>query len=330
MEQEWSANPFQDPSVQAVGGTTRNVTTISSGVTATDEYNPFAPPTSAARTAPRVAPASTAVNVPSAPASKPTPTGATFSALADREAEIQRREDELRQKQAELDAKEAELARKSGKANQVPNWPPFPAWMPPPFKPWIHHSISEDIPSDNQVTMRNMFGLWYYHCFCYVVNVVAAIAGTACDTCDSTSTNVIIAVVFMCIATPASFKMWYRILYNGLKKDRAVNFMIFFFVFGFQILANFYFTLGFQGTGACGWISAIVAMSNHAAIGIFYIISAVAWTVNTAACVYMIIKIHSWYKGTDYTLDRAQSELATDAAKNPTIQDTVIRTAFSS
>jgi hypothetical protein len=34
------------------------------------------------------------------------------------------------------------------------------------------------------------------------------------------------------------------------RNDSAAAFMVFFFVFGFQILANIYFALGFFGTGA--------------------------------------------------------------------------------
>lgn len=40
------------------------------------------------------------------------------------------------------------------------------------------------------------------------------------------------------------------LLLSPLRNDSAAGFMVFFFVFGFQILANVYFALGFFGTGA--------------------------------------------------------------------------------
>eukprot|EP00123_Amoebidium_parasiticum_P001153 comp12193_c0_seq1/m.6959 comp12193_c0_seq1/g.6959 ORF comp12193_c0_seq1/g.6959 comp12193_c0_seq1/m.6959 type:complete len:325 (-) comp12193_c0_seq1:208-1182(-) len=321
-DEDWTANPFADPAVtQATGPST---TSIKPPASTTVEINSVGAPAQ---------PFSPLTPTPVGASSQPRSSSLADRALADKEAELARKEEQLRRQQAELDQRERELARKSQTVKREPNWPKFPAWMPPPFKPWIFHSITDDIPVELHTTMRRMFGLWHYVCFCYLLNLIAAISGTACSTCESTGSNLGIAIAFFCLGIPGAFKMWYQILYNGIKKDRAVNFMIFFFVFGFQILANLYFALGMQGTGACGWGSMVTAWNYSGFIGFFYLLSAIGWSVCIGACVFMIVQVHAWYAGTDYTLDRVQGELATDAANNPTVRDNLadglLRNAFT-
>lgn len=42
----------------------------------------------------------------------------------------------------------------------APNWPPFPANLPWPFKPMFYHNIYEEIPLVNQGDTMRMYQLW--------------------------------------------------------------------------------------------------------------------------------------------------------------------------
>eukprot|EP00124_Ichthyophonus_hoferi_P005842 Ihof_evm1s987 gene=Ihof_evmTU1s987 len=276
-EDGWTANPFADPAIwQATSESTATTVPaaakpVNGPATLSSVHNPG---TSTTET-----PTSTTVS------------GLPGTDLSEREAEIARKEEQLQRQQAELDQRERELARRGqGSGYRPPNWPNFPAWLPPPFRPIIYHSIPDDIPVDNQVNMNRMFALWHYLCLCYLLNLIAAISGTACSTCTSTGANVGIAVVLFVLGIPSSFKLWYFMLYTGIRKDRSVNFMIFFFIFGFQILTAIYLCLGIPGTGACGWVGAVQAVKVNGAIGFFYFVSAIAWTLLIGACVFMIIE----------------------------------------
>eukprot|EP00124_Ichthyophonus_hoferi_P000438 Ihof_evm9s16 gene=Ihof_evmTU9s16 len=285
-DDEWSANPFQNPSVRDAHGTTttRGVTTMRDSVTSTGEFNPFSPVV--AQTVPIRDQYEGDVTVSAVPLHTG-PDWVRAPELAEKEAELKKREEELAQRKLELDEKEANLQQ--GK-QRVPNWPPFPKWCPAPFKPWIYHSIPTDIPADCQANVRHVYAIWFFTSLCYLINFIAALSGLGCRACGQTTRNVIIATFFLVFGVVVSFNFWYRTLYNGFRKDRSVNFMIFFFVFGFQILTNIYFTIGVEGTGACGWMAAYVAGRGKDPVAIVYIISSVFWTLNVMGSIVMIIK----------------------------------------
>lgn len=66
-----------------------------------------------------------------------------------------------------------------------------------------------------------------------------------------------LSILYAVLFTPASFLCWYRPAYKAFRTDSSFNFMVFFFIFFFQMIMLIIQTIGIKGSGYCGFITAI-------------------------------------------------------------------------
>ena len=82
-----------------------------------------------------------------------------------------------------------------------------------------------------------------------------------------------------------------------------------------------------------GFFTAIAAISDSLIVSIFCFISGGLWSAAGVLAVYVFMEVHQWYSGSDYTIDRAQGEMAREAANNETIRsgvtDSILKNMFT-
>jgi len=347
------ANPFDDPSIQAVAGSATAVIEVDD-----NNDNPFHE---------------------SAASSQPI-TGNIGRSKAQGAA------DELRARQAELDRKEAELRRREnalngGTADRPKNWPPLPTWSP--IKACFYHDIEVEIPQDFQMTVRRMYHMWLGYVLTLFVNVCVFLiilfaysepsgevtptaqaisasttsklaSSTTISTATTTNTtnsttpqddsgpslsrrrrasgtdsqciddslfyNLVMSIVWFIIFAPASM-IWYRAIYKAFRDDSSFQFFLFFFIYFFQLIFHIVQAIGANDMGYGGWLQVFRYMSCNVFCGILLVITAVAFTGNAVMCVMQIMRIHDIYRSTGKTLADAQNEWATGVISNPTVQN---------
>jgi hypothetical protein len=315
-------NPFVDPSVTA------HTKPAGGGL---EEYNPFAdqpkpqpvptqqPPPYAA---PAPAPVFVGTTTPMYTPATIEPTSAApkpfTSAYGGQDDAMRQRQEELERKAQELQRKEDELKNIQRTVDKQKNFPPLPKFMP--CNPCFYHDISVEIPIENQKTCRMLFYIWQLYIFALFFN---AICGLADLTWKGTGELFGISILWLLLFGPCSFVIWYRPVYKALKSDSSFNYMLFFFMFGCQIVFCCIFALGI-GSLACGWISAaakIGGKDGNEAVGAMMFVCASLWTVLAIFMILILRKIHSSYRNSGASMEKAQGEFARDVMKNKTVQN---------
>lgn len=139
-----------------------------------------------------------------------------------------------------------------------------------------------------------------------------------------------LALFFCFLFTPASFLCWYRPAYKAFKSDSSVNFMLFFFVFFFQMIITIFQTIGLPGTGTCGFIVALEQFHGGFGgilIGILCLLIATSFGVCAAGDIMMLTKVHSIYRSSGASFAKAQAEFTSEFVRNPHVQQAATNAA---
>uniref|UniRef100_A0A1A8HAW5 Secretory carrier-associated membrane protein n=1 Tax=Nothobranchius korthausae TaxID=1143690 RepID=A0A1A8HAW5_9TELE len=314
-----SDNPFQDPSVQHVRQS------IPAGL---EEYNPFtdAKPPSAGMAARTAGP-----TVGTQPAiMKPTEEPPAYSQLQSQEppqaaAELLKRQEELERKAAELDRREREMQSLSATGGRKNNWPPLPERFP--VGPCFYHDITVDIPVEFQKTVKIMYYLWMLHSGTLLANLVGCLAWFCVD--PTRGVDFGLSLLWLLLFTPCSFVCWYRPLYGAFRNDSSFRFFVFFFVYICQFGIYVIQCIGIAGWGASGWISALTCLNTSIPVGILMILVAALFTSLAVLSLIMFKKVHSMYRTTGASFEKAQQEFATGVMSNKTVQTAAANAASS-
>ncbi|KAM4661903.1 secretory carrier-associated membrane protein 3 isoform 1-T1 [Discoglossus pictus] len=321
-------NPFQDPAVTEHRPSNQYATL--------DVYNPFdnrgVPPPyhdpQNVQPAPATLPAPppTVPSVP--PLKKQSPTEpknygsyGTQDSTAAATAELLRRQEELNRKAEELDRRERELqnAAIGGTALRQNNWPPLPSFCP--VKPCFYQDVSVEIPQEFQKTVTLMYYLWLFSTGALFLNFLATLAHFCVSTSEGPGFG--LAILWLLLFTPCSFVCWYRPLYKAFRSDSSFNFFVFFFIFFVQDILYVLEAIGIPGWGFSGWIIALTALkNNYVAVSVLMMIVALMLTVTAVLGIIMLKRIHSMYRRTGASFQKAQQEFAAGVFSNP-----VVRTA---
>lgn len=304
-------NPFADPSV------TSQTTQQNRGI---DDYNPF----DAQKT--MQTPQQPPVYTPSAPATiepevAPTYQAKPFGGVAavNQDDSMRKRQEELERKAAELDRKEQELKTRQKTMPKENNFPPFPKFCP--LTPCFYHDISADIPIQSQRTCKMVFYLWQLYVLTLLFNFISGLA-LLCDGGSDGAVTFGVSLLYLILFPPSSFLFWYRPLYKALRSDSSFNYFLFFFVFFFQILFGVLYAIGIPGFGTCGWINgAKHADSGHIAVAAMMFVCAALFTLLVVLKIFLLRKIHAFYRASGASLQKAQSEFATGVATNKDVQN---------
>ncbi|KAM9841373.1 secretory carrier-associated membrane protein 1-like [Aulostomus maculatus] len=304
-------NPFQDPSV------TQARQAAPPGL---EEYNPFsdakpAPAGVAAKTASPTIHTQPAIMKPTEePPAYTQPQGQEQSSGA--AAELLRRQEELERKAAELDRREREMQSLSASGGRKNNWPPLPEKFP--VGPCFYHDITVDIPVEYQKTVKSMYYLWMCHTGTLLANVVGCLAWFCVSPTHGSDFG--LSILWFLLFTPCSFVCWYRPVYGAFRSDSSFRFFIFFFVYICQFGVYVLQCIGISGWGACGWITALMGLNQNLPVGIIMILIASLFTSLAVMSLIMFKKVHTLYRTTGASFEKAQQEFATGVMSNKTVQ----------
>ncbi|KAF7651642.1 hypothetical protein LDENG_00107530 [Lucifuga dentata] len=297
------SNPFQDPSVTQV---------TQAAPPGLEEYNPF---TDGKMTPTAMAARAAAPTLNTQPAiMKPTEEPPAYS--QSQAQDLLRRQDELERKAAELDRREREMQSLSASGGRKNNWPPLPERFP--VGPCFYHDITVDIPVEFQKTVKLMYYLWMFHTGTLMVNLLGCLAWFCVDAGRGVDFG--LSILWLLLFTPCSFVCWYRPLYGAFRSDSSFRFFVFFFVYICQFGVYVLQSIGIAGWGASGWISALTALNKSIPVGIIMILIAALFTSLAVMSLVMFKKVHSLYRTTDASFEKAQQEFATGVLSNKTVQ----------
>jgi len=299
-------NPFGDPSVQSAVSTTANKMDL-------DDYNPFDGKTQnqspAVMNPTEDLPPAPAADVPKPQTQQPKVSTADF----------QRRQEELEKRAQELDRREEELRSAPQNVRQN-NWPPLPKFCP--VQPCFYQDINVDIPVEFQKIVKHLFYLWVGHVSLLAANLLTGllylfVGGDMGQTFG-------LALVYCALFSPASYVCWFRPAYKAFRDDSSVNFMIFFFVFFFQMIVSVLYSLGIGGMGSSGLILGFSAIGKGGGglvfVGVLMVIIGIGFGLAALADFYLLAKIHKLYRSTGASLAKAQAEFTSGVMQNETVR----------
>ncbi|XP_010766201.1 secretory carrier-associated membrane protein 3-like [Notothenia coriiceps] len=158
-------------------------------------------------------------------------------------------------------------------------------------------------------------------------NLVSSLAMFCVD--PSGGVGLGLAILWALLFTPCSFVCWYRPMYKAFRSDSSFNFFVFFFIFFAQVVTNVIMTIGIPGWGFSGWIVSLAALKTSVPVGAIMMLNAVCFTAQTAMGVVMLQKIHSQYRQTDASFQKAQAEFATGVMSNQAVRQAATTAATS-
>lgn len=311
------ADPFTDPAVRGVTEPATSTTGVTGGGGYTtapganlDEYNPFdgQPPA-----------ATTGVGS-GGPQTVP-----QYSAQGQQHvqtSELHQRQEELDRKAAELDRRE-EALRQSGAAGGVlpNNWPPLPSFVP--FQPCFRQDINIDIPTTFQQLVRRLYQAWCLHSIILIANVIGAFAALI----QLSEFSLFgLALLYLILFTPASYVCWFRPVYKAFGRDSSINFMVFFFVYFFQMMVSVIQALGISGMGTCGIFNGASAVkaggSGTVFVGVLMILIGISFGVVALIDIFLLIQVHRLYRSaSSASLSKAQQEFTTSVMGSDTVRN---------
>uniref|UniRef100_S4RCM9 Secretory carrier-associated membrane protein n=1 Tax=Petromyzon marinus TaxID=7757 RepID=S4RCM9_PETMA len=322
---DFDSNPFADPEVNspfrdpAVTQVTRQTQP------ALNDYNPFgdgSKPGALVGATPAVLPTSQPAVMQ--PTEEPPPyTGPSASAAA-AQADLLRRQEELEKKAAELDRREREMQTQPG-AVKKNNWPPLPTQCP--VGPCFYQDIPVEIPVEFQKTVRMLYYMWMFHAVTLFLNLLGCLAWFCVNTARGIDFGM--AILWFLLFTPCSFVCWFRPVYKAFRSDSSFNFFLFFFIFFCQFVVHVMQSIGIPGWGNCGWIASLEALNHSIGVGIILMLLAAFFTGSAVLSVVMLKKVHSLYRQTGASFEKAQQEFATGVMSNRTVQNAAATAATS-
>ncbi|XP_028678323.1 secretory carrier-associated membrane protein 2-like [Erpetoichthys calabaricus] len=302
-------NPFQDPSVTQL---------TSSNNDRIEEFNPFTESSRLTNPAQTTVPAQVNASQPAVlqpsvePSAKAKVTAGQTNLLKQQE-ELERKAAELDRKERELQAKEVPISSSSSKEN---NWPPLPRNCP--VKPCFYQDFNEEIPVDFQRTCKMMYYLWMLHTVTLFLNLLACLALFIVKAEKGVDFG--LSILWFILFTPCAFLCWYRPVYKAFRSDSSFNFFFFFFVFFFQVVVYVIQAVGIPNWGNSGWISALSVINDNLAVTIIMIIVAIFFTTCGVLSIILLKTVHSKYRRTGASFQKAQEEFSHDVLSNRSFQ----------
>ncbi|NXV52637.1 SCAM3 protein, partial [Uria aalge] len=234
-------------------------------------------------------------------------------------AELLKRQEELNRKAEELDRRERELqnAALGGTAARLNNWPPLPSFCP--VKPCFYQDIPVEIPADFQKTVSTMYYLW-------MGEGPGEIYGQGLG--GGRGTSVRLAAPLGPAHSPCSprFEEGVRAVFGGLtlslspRSDSSFNFFVFFFVFFAQNVMYVLQAIGIPNWGFSGWILSLIALRKNTAVAVMMILVSLFFTAVAVLGIIMLKKIHSLYRRTGASFQKAQEEFAAGVFSNQAVR----------
>ncbi|XP_038624695.1 secretory carrier-associated membrane protein 3 isoform X2 [Tachyglossus aculeatus] len=243
-------------------------------------------------------------------------------------ADLLRQQEELNRKAEELDRREQELRHAEALGGASPprrnNWPPLPAFCP--VQPCFFQDIAVEIPQEFQRVVTAMYYLWLCSTASLLLNFVASLAWFCVSTDRGSDFG--LALLWALIFTPCSFVCWYRPMYKAFRSDSSFNFFVFFFVFFVQDAVYVLQAIGIPGWGFSGWVSALMVLKSNPPVAVLALPVALLFTGIAVLGIVLLKRIHSLYRRTGASFQKAQEEFAAGVFANPAVRTAAASAAF--
>ncbi|TRY96001.1 hypothetical protein DNTS_002161 [Danionella cerebrum] len=300
-------NPFQDPSVTQV---------TNSAVDQIESFSPFPDGNQGTTISASTGSTQPAVLQPSV---EPSPQATAAAA----QANLHRQQEELERKAAELERREQELQSRGAPTGKQNNWPPLPQRFP--IKPCFYQDFSAEIPPAHQRLCKMIYYLWMWQCVTLFLNVLACLAEFT--TSSDAGVDFGLSILWFVLFSPCSFLCWFRPLYKAFRSDSSFNFFFFFFIFFAQIAVSVIQAVGIPNWGNSGWISAIAVIGKNKAVGAIMMVVAAFFTATATLSVILLKMVHSHYRRTGASFQKAQQEFSQGVLTNRTFQNAAANAA---
>ncbi|XP_043936141.1 secretory carrier-associated membrane protein 3 isoform X2 [Protopterus annectens] len=241
-------------------------------------------------------------------------------------AELLKRQEELERKAAELDRRERELqsAALGSTASRQNNWPPLPKFCP--VQPCFYQDIGVEIPQGFQKTVTCMYYLWIFNAGSLMLNMLTCFAWL-CVSAEGTDFG--LSILWALLFTPCSYVCWFRPLYKAFRSDSSFNFFAFFFIFCVQDVVFVLSAIGIPHWGYSGWILALTALKTNIGVAVIMMVTATFFSTSAILGILMLQRVHSLYRRTGASFQKAQEEFATGVFSNKTVQTAAANAAAS-
>ncbi|XP_009319338.1 PREDICTED: protein FAM189B-like [Pygoscelis adeliae] len=196
------------------------------------------------------------------------------------------------------------------------NWPPLPSFCP--VKPCFYQDIPVEIPADFQKTVSTMYYLWMASTIALFLNFLSSLAWFCVE--PSSGSGFGLSILWALLYTPCSFVCWYRPMYKAFRSDSSFNFFVFFFVFFAQNVMYVLQAIGIPNWGFSGWILSLIALRKNTAVAVMMILVSLFFTAVAVLGIIMLKKIHSLYRRTGASFQKAQEEFAAGVFSNQAVR----------
>ncbi|XP_058800944.1 secretory carrier-associated membrane protein 5 [Phymastichus coffea] len=198
------------------------------------------------------------------------------------------------------------------------NWPPLPEKCC--VQPCFYQDIDVEIQTEFQKIVRQLYYMWIYYGLVLILNVIG---GLVLMLAEGNVTIFGLGILYVIMFTPFSFVCWFRPAYQAFKSDSSFNFMVFFFVFFFQIVVTIVQSIGINSVGTCGLITAITTFKSDAKgmfLGILVLLIAIAFITAAVGEIILLSKVHRIYRTTGASYQKAQQEFTSTFLRNEHVQ----------
>ncbi|XP_066978512.1 secretory carrier-associated membrane protein 1 isoform X8 [Macrobrachium rosenbergii] len=234
-------------------------------------------------------------------------------------AEFQRRQEELEKKAQELARKEEELRSAGTAGARQDNWPPLPSGFP--IGPCFYQDINVDIPLEFQKIVRMLYYLWMFHALMLLLNILG---GLGLFIAFKSGVTFGLAILYFLIFTPFSYICWFRPIYKAFRSDSSFNFMVFFFVFFFQLIVSIVNAIGIPSMGTCGIVLGLSYLGSsgwsYKVAGVFILVLAAGFVMVALADLAALTQVHRIYRSTGASFAKAQVEFSQGVMRNEHVQ----------
>uniref|UniRef100_H2ZUP7 Secretory carrier-associated membrane protein n=1 Tax=Latimeria chalumnae TaxID=7897 RepID=H2ZUP7_LATCH len=236
------------------------------------------------------------------------------------QAGLLKQQEELEKKAAELDRKEQEMQSAGFNHHSTArqnNWPPLPRKCP--IKPCFYQDFSADIPADFQRTCKMMYYLWMFHSVTLFLNLLACLAYFTVEA--SRGVDFGLSILWFVLFTPCAFLCWYRPIYKAFRMNTFFRYSVFNFVLFNIMRIHLSSVLILLALFFSGWIAAWSVINTNLAVAIIMMVVAAFFTICAVLSLLLLKKVHSMYRRTGASFQKAQQEFSQGVLTNKTFQN---------
>ena len=122
-----------------------------------------------------------------------------------------------------------------------------------------------------------------------------------------------------------------RFPFHIFRDDSSFNFMIFFFIFFFQMLVSIIYALGIGSMGSSGvWVGSAAIQEGGGGkivVGALMVINGLGFALAALADFIMLVRVHKIYRSTGASIAKAQAEFTSGVMKNDTFRQAAAQAA---